>query len=242
MDRLSELPIDIFIKHITYLPRDDVISLCSINKKLYNYCTNYNIQWKALINNTFSSLPNYNKKLIQIWKDLGYKEDKYDYLIYTELLIELLDPITQGMIYFKQKDLKSFHKLKKEEQYLALFLLGQKDIIKEYLPVGYNQPYNDLFIDHLNGKKDSPLDLSIMLLEMAGYGSLQGFKYFERLGADIHIFKDYSLIRASRGGHLDIVKHLVEKGANIHTNENEPLYWARSRGHTDVVKYLESLK
>ncbi len=34
IDYLSQLPIDIFIQNITYLPFSDVVNICSGNKKL----------------------------------------------------------------------------------------------------------------------------------------------------------------------------------------------------------------
>ena len=45
---LSQLHVDIFIKEVTYLPFNDVISVCEANKTLHNYCTNpkYNNKWK----------------------------------------------------------------------------------------------------------------------------------------------------------------------------------------------------
>src|SRR5680860_967420 len=99
---LSELPIDLFMKQITYLPFDDVINICNTNKKLHDYCTNpdYNTRWKALINKTFSSIPNYNQKLEEVWLLLGYDKNKYNYIVYTKL-IKTLDKITQAMIYYK---------------------------------------------------------------------------------------------------------------------------------------------
>ncbi len=40
IDHLSQLPVDLFIKEITYLPFDEVISVCQADTTLHNYCTN----------------------------------------------------------------------------------------------------------------------------------------------------------------------------------------------------------
>ena len=47
------LHIEVFIQNITYLPFSDVISVCNVNNKLHNYCTNdkYKLYWKQLIYN-----------------------------------------------------------------------------------------------------------------------------------------------------------------------------------------------
>ena len=120
IDYLSRLPIDIFIQNITYLPFSDVVNICQSNKKIHNYCTHsrYNIRWKALINNTFSQVDNYQEKLNKIWLDLNVTKNTYNYLVYTQL-IKLLDPITQAMIYYRQGDMKFFKKFTKTQKFLA---------------------------------------------------------------------------------------------------------------------------
>ena len=106
IDRLSQLPIDVFIQQITYLPFNNVVKICSVNTKLHDYCTNpnYNNKWKYLIDNTFGNIYSYQEKLIEIWKELGIGEGVYNYLVYTQL-VKFLDPITQLMIYYKQHDM-----------------------------------------------------------------------------------------------------------------------------------------
>ena len=101
MDQLSNLPVDLFIQSITYLPFSDVINVCSSNEKLHNYCTDkkYNTQWKSLIDNTFSSIYDYEGKLKNLWTKLGLNEGTYNYIVYVKL-IDLLDPVTQATIYY----------------------------------------------------------------------------------------------------------------------------------------------
>ena len=107
---LSQLAVDVFIKHITYLPFDTVVSICNTNKKLHSYCTDpsYSLRWKALINNTFSGIDGYDEKLKQIWNKLYLPEDTYNYNVYTRF-IDLLDPQIQLNIYYRQGDMNTFN-------------------------------------------------------------------------------------------------------------------------------------
>ncbi len=120
MDYLSQLPIDMFLINITYLPYDDVINVCQANKKLYSYCTDikYNSNWKSLIDNAFSNIYTYYQdKLEQIWIQLKLSKNTYNYLVYANLLITLLDPITKLHIYYRQGDKKSFNNTLKWEKH-----------------------------------------------------------------------------------------------------------------------------
>ena len=238
-DYLSQLPPDLFMKHITYLPFDTVVSICNINSKLHSYCTHpsHSLRWKALIDNTFNIIDGYDEKLKQIWKKLNISENTYNYLVYTQL-IKILDPITQLMIYYRQGD-KKFNTYKNVQQFLALFLLGKKSVIGNYLPE-YNRDDYLPFIDFLNGVKISKEDLNNMLIEMAKEGNILGIKFFEKMGADIHDKNDYAFRLASKYGHLDLVKYLRQNGANIHASTDFALIEASSNGHLDVVKYLVS--
>ena len=130
MNTILDLPVDIFINIIAYLSFNDVINVCQSNSKLYNYSTGYNTRWKALINNMFSFIDNYDDKLEQIKIKIGIDENIYNYLVYTKLL-DLLDPISQLMIYHRQGDMVSFDddKYTKVQKFLSLFLLNKKCII-----------------------------------------------------------------------------------------------------------------
>ena len=94
---LLDLSVDIFIKIIEYVYFNDTVSLCSINKKFYNYGTNnkYTNNWKILIDNTFSSIENYTDKLNQI--RTYYNKDRYDYLVYAKF-VTCFDSITQAIV------------------------------------------------------------------------------------------------------------------------------------------------
>ncbi len=133
MDYLSQLPVD---QNITYLPFSDVSNICKSNTKLHGYCTDprYKNNWKRLIDNTFgNTVSNYSEKLEKIWNKFGLNKDTYNYIVYTNL-VKVLDPITQGMIYYKQGDTKSFENITQKRKFLSMFLIGKKELMKKYLP------------------------------------------------------------------------------------------------------------
>ena len=241
IDRLSQLPVDLFIQQITYLPFQDVVSVCSANQQLRAYCNDprYNTRWKALINNTFKEvIYDYQNKLKELWDELGYKEPRYNYLIYTQL-VKSLDPVTQGMIYYRQGDMKSFEELTKEQKFLALFLLNKSSEMEKYLPdEDYLRPIYLAFISMINSDKIDQDILNKMLIEMARQGNMKGIKYLENSGADIHAENEDALILTSYSGHLEAVKYSVEQGADVHAQGDLALRWASEYGHLEIVKYL----
>lgn len=267
IDYLTRLPADLVIKQLTYLPFDDVIKVCTSNNTLHQYCVNskYNNWWKTLVDNTFSNIYNYNEHLNEIQQKLKLDEGTYNYMVYTKL-INLLDPITQLMIYYKQGDTKSFNdqRFDNVQRFLALFLLNKPNEMGKYLSVANKQSYMEL----LKGNKISKNQLNTMLFQMVENGNVKGVELLKRKGANIHIRNDYALgvagvnnylkmmqylikngadihaeddlaLRSvSEYGHIDIVKYLVENGANIHAREGESFRLASLRGHINVMKYL----
>ncbi len=236
-DYLSKLPVDLFIKEITYLPFDNVITICTSNTTLHNYCTNpkYNIKWRNLIDNTFGNIYNYQEKLKQIRSKFNLGDGVYNYIVYTQL-VKVLDPITQLMIYYRQGDMKSFDSSQYNniQRFLSLFLLGKKDKMMDYLPSDAYLP----FISMLGGDKINQNILNNMLVEMAKEGSMKGLSMMVSKGANVHAQDDYALRWASERDHLDVVRYLVEHGANIHARNDLALIWASQEVHLEVVKYL----
>ena len=239
-DHLSQLPVDVFLQQITHLPYESVMAVCSANTKLRSYCSSqYSNRWKALIDNAFSSRDDYLYEVRDIQNKLNLNEKEYNYKLYVELLITLLDPITQLMIYYRQKDWRSWDnpKFTPIQKFLALFLLNKKRDMKGYLP---HEMYQS-FIDMLDGKSVSQVNLDWMMTEMAQEGNMKGLLLMKEKGANIRANNDEALREAARYGHLAIVKYLTEQGLNIHAHDDAALRWAESSGHTDVVKYLQSL-
>lgn len=263
MDYLSSLPVEIFIQNITYLPFSDVINVCSSNKKLYNYCIDkkYNTQWKSLIDNTYSSIYDYEGKLKNLWTKLGLNERTYNYIVYVKL-IDILDPVTQATIYYRQGDMENFERFKQDVKYLTLFLLGNRDFKKYYDGiVSSSITYNRL----LDGDKIIHYKLTEMLLDMIKVGSVNGIKYLMGKGAKIddYVFRhvllyakknidmvkfvventDHELpnyiLNASILGDLDSVKYLTDKGFDIHINDDEALMLAIKYKHVNIAKFLK---
>lgn len=138
MDHLSTLPVDLFIQQITYLPFNDVISLCSSNTVLHNYCTNpqYSDRWRALIYNTYGSLINYQELLEKIW--LRYNvENVYNYIIYTNF-IKVLPERVQLEIYYRQGDMVNF-KNTRYSNYNRVKVLNKI--------LGNKEPYGMILVD-----------------------------------------------------------------------------------------------
>lgn len=186
MDYLTTLPVDLIFQLLTYLPFDDVINVCQLNHKLHSCGINYNIKWKALINNTYKNL--YEDKLNTIRSKLNI--DGYNYLVYTQL-INLLDHLTQLMIYYRQCDMKSFNdeKFDAEEHFLTMFFLNKPE--EEMKKYNY---YNEKsYFELLKGETPSINKLNSMLCTMAGIGNVSGVKYLIEKGANIHTDKDWGL-------------------------------------------------
>lgn len=110
-DYLSKLPASLLISRMSYLPFDDVISLCQTNKRLNEICSDkYSNDWKQLIDNTYGNTE-YYQQLIE--NNNGNQEGhiKYDYTLYTQL-IHSLDPEIQIEIYRRQGDVKSYERVR----------------------------------------------------------------------------------------------------------------------------------
>jgi len=246
MNKLEKLPIDIFIKQITYLPFSDVINICQTNAKFHDYCTNqsYSTHWKSLIVNTFGDMENYQYSLRKVWNDLSLSENTYNYLVYTHL-IKYLDPITQLMIYRKQGDDENFNndKFSDSDRFIYAFLINNKEEAKMYFSKMNSMianAYYKPFMNMMEGKKLSDDNLYLMVFTMADKGNIKGVKYLISKGADI--YKNYdttALTEASSKGYLDLVNYLVkDKNVDIHIHDDEALSQASYNGHLNVVKYL----
>ena len=244
MDHLSQLSPDLFIQQITYLPFEEVIVLCTSNKTLHSYCTDprYSNKWKRLIDTTFGNIHNYSEILNQIQSDLNPENPSniYNYLVYTQL-VKKLDPLTQLMIYYRQKDMKSFDKFPRYQQYLALFLLGEKDAMMNYFLETEDQEDKTRYLGYIELMDKKPIPqrvLDSMTLEMIRNGNLQGVIMLEKLGGNIHSNANSGVYEAAMNGYLEVVKYLVRKGARVDALNGAPLSEAVKNGYLEVVKFL----
>lgn len=243
-DSLSRLPIDIFIQQITYLPYDEVMKICQLNQKLHIYCTSYPIKWKALIQNTFGSLPLYTEILKEIHQDLG--NETYDYLVYTQFT-KYLDPTTKLLIYDQQKDSTNFDKLfakadtisklmywYRKGDYTRFRLQGDPtSIISSLWLIGDNSKLFDFirtltdpddiafskyFIRVIKGtaRKSDFNEIAIFFIEE---GNLKGLKKIVRAGADINKIPSITIHRAS--SNLDMLKYILANKKLTRKERNE---------------------
>lgn len=243
---LTNLPIDLFIYQLSYLHFDDVINICQLNTKFYSYGSDskYNNKWKQLIDNTYSNIYNYEYYLNKIWSKLRLHHNRYNYRVYTKL-INILDPITQLMIYYQQNDIKSFNLIKDddsnhdvknernndEQKFLALFLLNKP---LEMMKYDKDYPYGSTYVDLLRGYNVSTNHINEMFIDMVSNNNIKGAEMFIRKGANIHVWDDYALRYASRNKNIEMVKYLVENGANIHARNDYALRIAESGGFSDI--------
>lgn len=107
---------NLLMLQLTYLPFNDVISVCSLNKRYHEICYNeshvYDNQWKQIIDETYSFIPNYERLI---------DGKKYNYITYTQLIRELRHAI-QLRIYFRQNDIDSFYDKRFNDKVRDLFL------------------------------------------------------------------------------------------------------------------------
>ena len=174
---LINQPVDIFIAQLTYLPFKDVKALCSSTSELRDYCTNpkYNNNWKKLIDNTFGNVDHYEEKLKELWLKLEVPNNTYNYRVYTDL-INILDPVTQHMIWYQQGDMELFNKGKDNNpRYLALFMLGKtNELTKSYKKMEGSFYLYLLFL--LLGSEVNPNVIKELQNSFIKYGNKKGAK------------------------------------------------------------------
>lgn len=224
---LNELPIDLFIKYITYLPFSDVNKLCSTNLKLRSYCTNpkYNNRWKNLIDNTFSGIYNYQYHLDEIRQRYNLPNNSYNYLIYTQL-IKNLDPITQLMIYYRQGDIKSFNDkgfndkgFNANQRLLSKFILSTPEERTKYLT---DRGYSDT--------------VDSMLFDMVTEGNIKGVEILKNMGGDI-VQRGEVLLQASFKDNLEMVKYLLKQAEDNKLYIPDAIFFAKGE---KMREFLES--
>ena len=251
---ISQLPIDIFLKIITYLPYQSVIALAITNRKLRNYSSlNYSSRWKCLTIKVSD-----DRSIKRLQQTLKYSQNQYDYKIYARSLIERLDPITRCMIYYQQKDMDSFDRFDMGIKFLALFLLilrNKKIIdIMNYIPRNCYDPVYpySCFVAYLHkrciapndtiGSKLEITDSQACMLEFVRWNNVEGMLLFSHLLSNDHCTK-IAFETACSHNSLNIVQYIMENVPNfqIVTNgkmNNDGLKFAVDYGFLNIVKYL----
>ena len=222
---MNLLPVDIFLKCVIYLPFRDVISICSVNKFLYNYGSNpkYSLRWKSLIERTFSRFYNYQNNLKKIQTKVN---SEYNYLVYTQLN-NLLGAIDSLMVYYYQKDMELLNEN----------LISPLIISTVALEMAKTGDLKGLLFMKERGA-DIHIHNDLPLRWACEHGHLSIVKYLVEQGANIHTYEEDALRRTSRNGRFPVVKFLVEQGANIHAEDDEALESASHEGHLEIVMFL----
>ena len=263
IDYLSNLPIDLFMKQITYLPYEEVIKVCQANKKLHNYCTNYDLHWKNLILNAFGTLPDYQAILREIHEKLG--SEQYNYSVYTQF-VNYLDPDTLLLIYDKQKDYVNFDRVFQQADQIsreiyryrktgkinirseengniiaALWLTSPGELIRiiKALKDPDDKDYARKFI-RVTYKTASQEDLNDLAISFAEEGNLKGLKRMLQLRADINAITIPSLEEAASYGHLDVIKYVWGLRGSTIEERGYIATWS-APDHPDVTKYIVEL-
>lgn len=98
---INDLPPQLIILKMTYIPFSEVKTLCTLNSRLHDICTNkkYAGYWETVIKNVYD--PIYLPEGIE-----------YNYLTYVRLIDTLPDSV-QSEIYLKQKDWDNYYRLSK---------------------------------------------------------------------------------------------------------------------------------
>lgn len=220
---MEELPIDLFIQQITYLPFNNVTTLCQSNQKFHRYCTDpkYSDRWRRLIEDTFSNSEGYLENLKLLLDRFG----EYNYHVYTNF-VKLLDPITQGMIYYKQKDIDSFNNLTDRQRVLVLFLLGDIKQMKNSFPKAQD------YLDLLEGKPMRLSALNRILVTMIDEGSIAGVKFMLNQGV---LITDDVVSLAIRKDRYDILKYIMSREK---IDKNFALGIARAYGKDKMAELL----
>lgn len=270
MDRanIMSLPVDIFILQLTYLPFEEVKSICTSNKKLHDYCSNpkYNNIWKQVIDDTYKNVPFYKNKLESTWALLGLSPNTYNYSVYLKML-DVLDLITRKMIYWKQGDMKGFELIDEEEylvesmmmddtksrQFLAFFLLGRGDKMKEYIDQEKVElEYKDYYNLFKTGEGDE-YTLNNLFVLFGEAQNLRGVKYTLGKGADPNsdsgrivkiAIRDYNLPLLSTLLKYDVEQKYLDAGLNLAilnvNREAVKLLYRNGAEKTDDVSWVNN--
>lgn len=216
--------IDTFMQIVTFLPFEDVKSLCMSNSQYRQYCTSdrYRSHWKLLIDNAFSDVDDYENKLRKISNDLMYDDVKYNYLVYTQL-VKTLDPVTQLIIYYRQNDpLFNSPKYDNTQRALAMLLLKNYNEMEKFLD------------GKISFDKNTPPRSMIRIFATAGY--LPGVKGLYNKYKDNKItFYMYPFVDAILNDRMDVIKYyLSEEPEMVNTVMNTVL----KHGNLDILKLI----
>ena len=232
------------LKHVD---DDELIRICSIDKKTWNEVCDDNFLRRRLAR--YPDIERYKLK------DESFKEFFLRVLYYTAKMKELYHFEYRSGDFKEQYELLKRNSLPYDNRLSSpegLFFdsikLGFLDLVKYVIEkrVIKDAKVSGLKLAAEQGHLEivkwlvkygvTPLDDA--LIGAANKGHIEIVKYLLKRGANVHAKSDQALGDASRTGNLEMVKLLVESGANIHAVQDYALRIAAGKGHLDVVKYF----
>ena len=256
---METLSTDLFFYLIPYVDFDDVIPLCSVNKKFQRYGTQYPDRWKPLIDQTYSFVYNYSV-------------ENYNYITYGYFIRDV-DPVSRLMIHLRRGNSKVAKKdqallnlanclLKRDPIYsntlslpLGSLLEGAKQFAKYGnmngmlqmlamvdFPVMITSEQGVLtyaregYADVLQYTFDPSNRWNVQALELAClYGRLKIVKFL----VQNHIMiSEAAFVNACIKNHLKIVIYLSEMSPINRPHQDEGFRTACASGSLSIVKYL----
>ena len=205
---------DIDREILKYIPDDELLKVCSINRRMRNDVCDDNFLRRRMCK--YPKIINY-KKLNETWKQFFLK-----FVYYTSKMREKYG------FHYTDGDFK--------RQYELLERDGKRNLIQDFADHGE--------LSLVKFSVEQGADIHVHSEEPLRWASLFGHlnvvKWLVENGADIHALTDQALRWAADWGHLHVVKYLTEQGADIHAGNDEALELAAKKGNKEIVEYLKS--
>ena len=226
---MDNLPIDIFLKFIDYLPFEDILTLSRVSRKYYYNYVGYDDRWLSILIKTYSSTSYFKDKLRQAREDtkkeFSYLKTNHNYLVFFRLFY-YCDTLFQCVTHYRRDkqfiDTNDFSKNVKynlRTRRIALWVHG----INDESMIEFNFQMISDMSDPQNHQK--------LCSEMVRYDSVEGMKLYKKNNVE-HV---NSLILAVQMDKTNVVKYLVQE-------KPEVLGWVLETfsdyGNYEMVKYL----
>ena len=240
MDSMSQLSVDLFFYLLSLIDLDDVVSLCSVNRKFHTYGVTQDQRWFLLTKQKYGDLYAYPDVYAELFCRL-LSTGKVNYVLYSKL-VTWLDPVSQCKLNYHCEN----HSLM--TNFLARYIWGGDE---EKIDEIFKQEEDHNVLDDMSlflkarkypqpNKLPGPHQLRSACYIMASHGSMDGLIKIKDLGGNLGDFKDQALHRAANLGHLDVVKYLLDNGADINSEFGTALTWAVFNNRRTMCKYLVS--
>ena len=200
---------------LLFLPDKDLLTVCRLNKYLYNVVCDDNFYYNKLL----KSYPD----TLKYW-DNGYRTYTQFYLTMISYIFKLEKEFNYAYVKGNPEvQYRLFHYNRDSQRLLNKSIkVKELELVKESIKRGA----------YINGYDSHTLSLAIEVKD------LEIFKYLFTHETNSHR-DDQNLLRyAIENGYLEIVKYLVQFGLNIDLYNDISLLRAGLRGHQEVVNYF----